>query len=183
MNIKVSRYLYDKCRTFAEERIRNSKNLYAYRGATSEAKMIEDTTIGTVAEWAVYKYLKSLDCKCSKPDMKHYNVRNKSFSADLKTDRGLIHVKSQGIVSANKYGASWLFQMQDKIFKDQESSDLLAFCLVDGRDVQIQAIVSVGDIVSNDLLDEPKVWRFKDNKRAIYLDSVLKSNIDKWRIK
>ncbi len=193
MIININDYTRRKCSKFAKERIKTSAGLYKFRGETNEKKMIEDVMIGTMAEYAVYNYIKDLGYKCTKPDLRHYKPRNKSFSADLKAESvfvdtktlewqdALVHVKSQGIKSAKAYGASWLFQKEDKIFRGDKDEEFLAFCLVDGKDIELQAIVKIKDVKK--LLKEPKVWRYKDTKVALYLDDVLKNVTDLWRIK
>jgi hypothetical protein len=59
---------------------------------------------------------------------------------------------------------------------------LWLFCIVDGTTVHIKAIVKVLDIIENDLIKEPKVFRYKFSKNALYLDDILKSNINLWRL-
>lgn len=193
MKITINDYTSRKCSTFAKERIKTSAGLYKYRGETNMDKMVEDVKIGTMAEYAVFNYVKQLGFKCTKPDLKHYKAKDKSFSADLKADKvfvdektlewrdALIHVKSQGTKSAKAYGSSWLFQKQDKIFRGEKDEEFLAFCIVDKRDVELQAIVKVKDVKK--LLKEPKVWRYKDTKVALYLDDVLENVTELWRIK
>lgn len=184
-SIQLNQPLIDKCQAFALERIGLSEDLYRKRGEARKSKMVEDICVGTMAEWACYSYLKDKAASCveiTEPDMTIYEKRKKSFSPDLQytavTEVFNIHVKSQTHESANKYGASWLFQKEDKLFKSAGENDYIAFCLVEGSKVDIMAIVKVLELVERDLLAEPKVFQYKHSKKAIYLDQVLACNID-----
>ena len=184
-SIYLTEELITKCEQFALDRIGLSEDLYRKRGEDRKSKMVEDIKVGTMAEWAVFRYLSENMPECAEitaPDMEIYTAKNKSFGADLiytAVDYKFnFHIKSQTYKSASQYGASWLFQKEDKLFRDADESEFLIFCLVEGNRVDIKAIVRVADIVEAELLDEPKVWKYKNSKRAIYLDQVLDSGID-----
>ena len=178
MKMKISKHMQKKCRKFAEDRIGLSEELYRKRGEANVDKMLDDITIGAMAEWAVYKHLKEKGVECSKPDFEIYDAKKKAFSADLITTNHAVHVKSQSLLSANKYGSSWLFQKTDKLLSKPSDQDVMVFCIVDGEEVEIKALVSVVDVVDNDLTSEPKVWKYRFTKHAIYLDEVLDSQIN-----
>ena len=59
MQIELSKYFLDKCKKFAEDRIKDSSQIYKWRGEVSSSKMIEDCVIGTLGEWGAFKYLES----------------------------------------------------------------------------------------------------------------------------
>lgn len=184
-SIELTPQLIEKCQQFALDRIGLSEELYRKRGENRKSKMVEDIKVGTMAEWAVFRYLTEnmADCaEISAPDMEIYDKKSKTFSADLVytavNQEVRFHVKSQTYKSAKAYGASWLFQKEDKLFKDPDDSEYLVFCLVEGDRVDIKAIVNVRDIIEAELLDQPKVWKYRHSKRAIYLDHVLESDIN-----
>lgn len=184
-SVDLSKELVCKCEQFALDRIGLSEDLYRKRGENRKSKMVEDIKVGTMAEWAVYRYLTENMAECAEitaPDMEIYDKKKKTFSADLvyKTigHELKFHVKSQTYKSATAYGASWLFQKEDKLFKDPDDTEYLVFCLVEGDRVDIKAIVNVRDIVERELLDQPKIPRYRNSKKAIYLAHVLESDIN-----
>jgi hypothetical protein len=176
MKIKVSDYIYKKCVKFAEDRMGGSADLYTYRGEKNKAKMFDDILIGTLGEWAAYKFLKDLDIKVSKPDMKIYEKRRKSFDADLTNDKFKFHVKSQSVVSRKRYGSSWLLQRSDKVVSDPQDGEYFILTCVEGKEVEILACIFIRDIVNNQLWGECKVPRYRHSKVALYLDD-LNDNI------
>ena len=50
MIIKLSKYHLNKCEKFADDQLKGSAKLYAYRGESSKLKMREDIIIGKLAE-------------------------------------------------------------------------------------------------------------------------------------
>lgn len=180
MRVKINSYYKKRCWEFAEKRINGSKNVYAYRGESNMEKMKQDIFIGLMAEWACYKYLKSKGIEVSKPDMKIYTGRRKSYAADLMNDDLKIHVKSQGVVSAKRYGLSWLGQKTDRLWTSPDPDDYIMFTQVDGNEVEIKGVVKASDIVNNDILAEPKVPRYRDTKIALYWNDVDINLEEKW---
>ncbi len=67
MRVKISKYYMYKIENFANERLSGSKDLYNKRGKSSNIKLRTDIIAGAMGEFAVYKHLKSLELKCSKP--------------------------------------------------------------------------------------------------------------------
>ena len=176
--ITLSNHIKEKCKAFADQRIGGSENLYRQRGELNRDKMWYDIYIGTLAEFAVYKQLTKIASNVTKPDLEIYSARNKSYSADLVCDDLFVHVKSQGIKSAEAYGSSWLFSKGDKLFSEDNPEDILVFCIVhDDETVEIKHSISAYDIVKADLLAEPKVYRYKFSKIAIYLQDIIDSEI------
>ena len=179
--IKLSKHYVNKCTLFAEERLGASKQLYSFRGESNLDKMKEDIIVGTLGEWAAYKYLKEKGIEVSKPDMKIYENKRKSFAADLLCESYKFHVKSQSIVSANRYGYSWLCQKTDRLLNKPGDNEYFIFTGVDVPTVEILAIVKVQDIIDNKLIGTPKVWRYQHTKHALYLDDIKNSKIKLWR--
>lgn len=170
--IKISDYIYTKVIDFANKRIEGSAALYKYRGESKTSKMKEDCIYGCLGEWGVYKFLRSKGIEVSKPDMKIYTTRRKSYDADLKTSKSKVHVKSQGEESANKYGHSWLLQRSDKVVKEPKNNDYFAFTKVCGKEVEILGFVKASDLADFDLYGECKVPFFRKTKVALYLDDI-----------
>ena len=181
---KPSRYIQDKVDKFAEDRLSLSKNLYKWRGESSLGKMIEDLKVGCYGEYAVFNYLKSLGIKCSRPDLKIYETRKKSFDQDLKTNKHLLHVKSQSHVSAKRYGQSWLFQRSDKLYKAPLKNEYMVFTNVNLNTLEVEVLgfVNCQKIKELNLWGECKVPRYRHSKCAIYLKDlepygIIKNNI------
>lgn len=176
--IKISKYLMKKIRQFAHERISGSKSCYTYRGETNVSKMEEDIIIGTMGEYAVYNLLKDLQLTCSKPDLKIYTGRKKSFGADLKAYSKLenfdVHVKSQSLKSEKRYGKSYLFQRSDKLVSSPQVSDVMAFCTVDVENEEVEIVGFVNSKIMADLqlYGECKVPRYRHSKVAVYLETL-----------
>jgi hypothetical protein len=182
MKIPISPEIVRACEEFAEKRAKSSEDLYRLRGEASYQKMKADIYTGALAEFAVYEYLKSKNIKVSPPDLNIYEVRQKSFGADLKGETKNFHVKSQTVEAATKYGASWLFQNSDKILTLPSENEYLVFCLVEGSVVDIQAIISNIELVEANLTKKPKIPKYATTKSAIYLQDVLGSNLNKWNL-
>lgn len=178
MYVSLSNYYFDKCRKFADEQLSTSKDMYAYRGEHRLSKMREDIIIGKMGEVAAYKYLKAKGYDVSKPDFTIYERPKKSFDADLVTSCGKnIHVKSQGFDSMMRYGASWLLQKSDKITKTSSCNDFILMVSLKGMIADILGVVSVSDIIQNDLYEDPKVSRYAYTKKALYFDSIKHAGI------
>ena len=175
MEFKITQGLYEKVEKFAEARM-SSKKLYNYRGKSSDEKIKEDIIIGTLGEWAVYKILKKQGFNCTRPDMKIYETKRKSFKADLRIanlDKD-IHVKSQGTKSIRRYGHSWLLQRSDSLVKSPPLNAIMAFTAVDleSRTVQIKGFCHPRLIKKMDLFEECKVPMFRMTKVALYMESL-----------
>lgn len=172
-SLYVRKESMEKAYKFAADRLGGSKDLYEKRGEKNLSKIEQDIITGAVAELAVYNFFRRNKIKTTKPDMTIYEKKKKSFSADLRSTKYNIHVKAQSFKSANKYGASWLFQKEDKLFKEPSDNELIVFCLVDDTYVNIEAIVSTKQIVEHELIEQPMVYRYQFTKNAIYLNRVI----------
>ncbi len=182
MKIRINKYYVKKCKDFAKERMEGSSGLYKHRGEKNMIKMEQDIFIGTLAEWGAYRYLTDKGVAVSKPDMKIYTTRRKSFSADLLNDDFRFHIKSQSKVSADRYGMSWLLQKTDRILDRPEPDEHFIFTRVDGDEVEIMGVVKVLDIVEEGLIGEPKIPRYRYSKKALYFDDIAKSELELWRV-
>lgn len=176
-----SKYVLNRVMKFASDRIAGSKDIYAYRGEKNLSKMEEDIVIGTLGEYAVYNYLRSLGYRCSRPDLKIYEKRRKSFDADLlvhrkegKENTGNVHVKSQSLQSVKRYGQSWLFQKSDSLVTSPERQDKMIFTNVCPKtwEVVVVGVVHPKLVTDLGLWGECKVWSYRKTKVAIYLEDL-----------
>ena len=166
MIIKLSKYHLNKCEKFADDQLKGSAKLYAYRGESSKLKMREDIIIGKLAEVGACKFFKS-----RKPDFTIYERSKKSYSADLKLGNMRIHVKSQSKLSVKKYGHSWLFQRSDQIVRNATPFDFLVLTSVDldKLEVTILKIIRAREI---NKWGECRVPRYRHSKVALYLKEI-----------
>jgi len=188
MKIKISKYIYGKIEEFAQKRIQGSKNLYTYRGEKNNDKMINDIIVGTLGEYGVYQLISKQGLKCTKPDLKIYTTKRKSFAADLFASNSKhdfsVHVKSQSLESEKRYGRSWLFQRSDSLVNAPELCDYMAFTNVDleTREVELLGYVSGVDIGESNLWGECRVPRYRHSKVAVYLDDLEPEGIVKAKL-
>lgn len=179
MKIKISKYIMGKVEDFACKRIEGSKNLYAYRGERNVTKMEEDIITGTLGEYAVYQLIRKQGLQCTKPDLKIYAKKRKSFAQDLMAENFKVHVKSQSLASEIKYGKSFLFQRSDKLVSDPDGNEFMAFTNVDleSREVEVLGFVNAKMMLELNLLGECKVPFYRKTKVAIYLEEFEKYGI------
>lgn len=182
MKLSICPAIIKRCQEFADQRMSQGVELYKHRGESSVKKIHLDIVTGAVAEYAVYEYLLSKGYAPTPPDLNIYEASKKSFAADIKVGDRHLHVKSQTVDAAKKYGASWLFQKTDRVISTPSEHDLMAFCLVDGDTVELKAIVSTIELVDAEIWKEPKIPRYRHTKSALYLTDVLSSNIELWRL-
>lgn len=177
-----SKYVLNRVFEFAAKRVKGSRELYTRRGEKNLSKMEEDIVIGTLGEYAVQNYCKEMGYKCSRPDLKIYEKRRKSYDADLtcvvefghKDVVRKLHVKSQSTKSVKKYGLSWLFQRSDGLVKSPELEDLMVFTNVDPKtwECEVVGFVNPTVVCKLGLWGECKVWQYQKTKVAIYLEDL-----------
>lgn len=172
MKIELTKKIYDKCSEFAHERIGMSANLYKHRGEKNVSKMIDDIIVGTMGEWGGYEFLKYHGVKTSKPDMRIYEKKKKSFAADLISDDHLFHLKSQNEISRKRYGPSWLLQRRDKVVAEPKDNEFFILTCVKDLEVEILACIQIKDIVESQLWGECRVPSYRHSKVALYLNDL-----------
>lgn len=177
MIVQISKSNYRKCELFAKQRMEGSQKTYFYRGEQSTSKIMDDLLIGAVGEYGSYQFLKMQGIKVSKPDMTIYDKANKSYKADLITDKYDIHVKSQGLASVKRYGNSWLLQKSDAIVNSPTDRDILLLTNVSGNRVDILGLVLAADLKAEGCHQECRVWRYRETKIALYFDNIKQKGI------
>jgi hypothetical protein len=168
VNIALDDYL--KCVQFAHDSIETNLDEYSRRNQNRVHKILNDIIIGKVAEFGVYKYL-SQKHKLEEPDLKIYDKNNKSFDADLKIVGYDIHVKSQSIEQAEKYGVSWSFQKEDQLTTNPTKKDVIFLCLVNDLEV---IILNYGKASKyKGLYGEPIKESLKFSKKVLYFEKII----------
>lgn len=168
--IKLDSYTISKCSEFAISRIRDSYNLYRFRGKSKYDKILSDIKTGAMGEWGVYYKLLSCGYDASEPDMDIYSDKCKSYNCDLELGDVRIHVKSQSLDSCSRYGNSWLVQKSDPMVLDPHYLDLFAFTSVD----PINGTVNVLGFHWADSMkySECAVPSYRKTKLSVYLRNI-----------
>ena len=110
LTVELKKKDLEIARQFANDRVHLSIDHYKKRGQGSLDKITHDITTGALGELGIYRALKRLGVKASKPDFNVYETKNKSYDADITDDTGnRFHCKSQCVDSANKYGKSYFY--------------------------------------------------------------------------
>lgn len=152
---------------------------YRRRNQSNPERIMAQITDGKLGELFACKYLKNKGFKCTDPDFEIYASRNKSFDADLFSNEQPIHVKTQNITSANKYGSSWVFQAGGVGFGnrdpclDESQDDWCVFVTVDHEK---QSATVFGPFNINDVrphMKDPKLEHLKGIKKCIYLEDIV----------
>lgn len=160
-----------KCTEFSEA---VDTSLYAKRNQWDVAKRKADSKIGKLGEVAVYNILKEKYPSITSPDFKIYKPREKSWDFDLKDPSFNLHIKTQEVMQAAKYGESWIFQNEDKhIFKDYSDKDYIAFVGMDW----VQKCGTIKQILPVSLLHEMKLFKKPIlaklySKSAVYFEDI-----------
>ena len=181
MKISITDKERQVCNDFAEKRSESS-GLYQKRGGFKE----EDIISGAMGEIAVYKVLKKNGHILRKPDFEIYNVRGKSYEADLKSGSKHFHVKSQTTKSAEQYGKSWLCQRKDPLFSNSGYNHYLVTTVVDldKNEVEILGFFPMFSVIKKNLIGECKVPFFRETKVALYHEQLSEgiTEYQRWRV-
>ena len=115
--------IMDSCLEFAKDSGKGNDGMYASRGQSDSMKTMMDRYYGKIAEWGVHDYLTRLGKHPTEPDMEIYDVKDKSFDADLQTHDLDFHVKC----CKETENPSWVFQRDsDPLVTKPDEMDLIA---------------------------------------------------------
>ncbi len=173
--IKLDQITKKVVEDFVTKSVPTNTDEYKRRNQFSVNKIKQDVYNGKMAEFGVYEFL-SDRFEVSEPDIQVYSARQKSFDADLfltnKNGKEVkIHVKSQHIDSANRFGKSWSFQPEDVLTFSPDENDTVCFCLVhDDTTIEILKNIKAVDLVNR--YKDPKLPKLKGKKRVIYFEDL-----------
>ena len=162
MHINLSDEEVSKCKKFAHDVVGTNIDKYRERNQTDVDKIIDDIFVGKLAEYASFKLLTSRGKNVQEPDTQIYSVRKKSFSADLTDGINQYHVKCMKKSTAERFGLSWSFQIEDKLVTRPTDNDVLILCEIDGINVDIKTIIKAQKVTY--LYVKPvlkKLWHIK----------------------
>jgi hypothetical protein len=151
-----------KCKKFANDVVSTNIDRYSQRNQTDIVKIIEDIYIGKIAEYAAYKLLLSRGKQVTEPDTKIYSAHKKSFSADLYDGKYSYHVKCMKTSTAERFGLSWSFQIEDKLITSPTDNDVLILCEINNDIVDIKSVIKANKVTH--LYTKPvlkKLWEYK----------------------
>lgn len=181
--IKLTKKDMEKAEAFTRMRCGQNADLYKRRGGFKP----QDILIGALAELGVHRLLKQHGIRASEPDFAVYGTRGKSFNSDLHTKTKDFHIKGQSLESAKKYGASWLMQRTDPLFRLEESGHFLVPCNVDleRKEVVCHGIFAFSTLLAFEdvVFSECAIPSFRRTKRALYLENLdIISDKARWSI-
>ena len=168
----------EKCNQFARKQVETSMSQYRRRNQTNPERIVAQIIDGKLGELYACKEMRKKGFVCTDPDFEIYASRNKSFDADLYCNGRPVHVKSQNIDSAKRYGASWVFQAGGVGFGnrdpclDNSQDDMCVFVTVDHKN---QSAAVLGPFNINDVrphMKDPRLAYLKGIKKCIYLKDI-----------
>lgn len=173
---------------FACDCAATNKDKYARRGQTNLVNIIDQIRTGKIVEQMTYDKLSAYFPNLSKPDWAIYDSKSKNWDPDLsdKTTNPItqIGVKSQRANVGESLGISWIFEFRAGKNYDVDTGvfgteakkpgHYIAFSSIDvvKKQGEIHAIVAVSTLHELNLFQAPKIERLRDNKVAVYLDTL-----------
>ena len=169
----------DQCEKFARAQLATSMSQYRRRNQSNPERIVAQIIDGKMGEWFAYHHLKRQGFEPTVPDFEIYTARHKSFDADLYSNKTAIHVKSQNIGSAKRYGSSWVFQAGGIGFGnrdpclDNSQDEWCVFVTVDhaSKSATVLGPYSINDVRPH--MKDPKLSHLKGIKKCIYLKDIV----------
>lgn len=164
---------YEMARAFAMDVDHTVAESYAARHQTNPEQRIRQAIVGKLGEIATRVYLLDHGLACDPPDFTI--TTRKSYGADMTFTHthAAVHVKSQSLESARKYGLSWMFHVSDRgIFKTSSTRARMVLCLVRPTDVLICAYMPVLVPLKQNLYRYPVLESQQDVKRVLYYKDI-----------
>lgn len=173
VEIVIDQVTQKKIADFVDAVYKTNKKKYKERGQIHEAKVLKDIYRGKLSEYAVYKHYKEnlglVDT--TEPDIAIYSADKKSYDADIYTihDGKQIdmHVKSQHIEQAEKFGLSWSFQKNDPLVFNPIPTDYIVPCLIlSNKRVLVYKPIKARSVIKK--YKQPKLERLRHTKVVLY---------------
>lgn len=145
---------------------------YSDSNQTLRVKIQQDHFISKLGEEAAKKVLQAYG-EVTGPDYGIYDVKAKSWAADLAVNGVEVAVKTQAQSSASKYGRSWTFQdgatRRDAILDKPEAwVVLVVFDDLQPYRFQVYPPYQMGELP----FGEPKLAHLKGSKKVVYADAL-----------
>jgi hypothetical protein len=172
MKINVTNDTRCICRAFANNVVSTNIDRYAARNQKDISKIIDDIYIGKLAEYAAYNLLNERSIRVAEPDTEIYSARDKSFSADLCDGKNYYHVKCMKKSTAERFGLSWSFQVEDSLIKRPLEQDFIVLCEYDDTldNIDIKHIIKANKVLQ--LYTHPKLMKLRGIKKVLMWEDV-----------
>jgi len=188
--IELSNEEVMKCRRFALDVVDTNIEKYRQRNQFNKKKIIKDIYVGKKGEIAAWKYLNNIGVDegtytsgifTNKPDFEIYGARRKSFDADLfdETSKESFHVKTMTHESAERWGLSWSFQIEDPLVSRPEQKDHIVLCeVLDKFNVDVKFVMDA--LMAQNLYGVPRLYKLRRIKKVLYWKDIAEElNLDK----
>lgn len=182
--------LFSKAFEFTEKRSSQESEIgnYRKRFQYNPNKINQDILCGILGEVAFYIWA-SEDKKyynMPPPDFTIYDNLHKSWTPDFTfTENNIelkIHIKSQDVKQANRFGECMVLQKSNQNGKGGHdvgiyncgNNDFLVHCIILDKNigiVKINEIINVKTVLSNNLLQKPVLTRLEKIKEVIYIET------------
>lgn len=182
--IEITPELKQLCWDFA---VQSSTDHYRSCRQNDADRVRQQIRDGKIGEHVVYHSIKRLGT-VSTPDLNHYGVGEKSWAADLNFRDPAekpypIHVKTCEKATAETFGMSWCFAVNDKeIFgADRNPDAVVAFVYIRINESpfrgQVMATVPVERLHELQLFDDPKLEKLRGKKKVVYLSRLKEAGL------
>lgn len=163
-----SEYEAELCMLFSTNCVDTNKGKYKDRKQDDIDKLTMDIYNGKLAEVMVYNYLLRRG-KIPRPvDFLIYDVKFKSFDADIHLLGGQrIHVKS--CMGGSSFPNSWVFQPEDILVSDPGEEDFLVLVVM-GESSSYCYIVGANKVIYREPIKKSL------NKKVIYEEDIINEN-------
>jgi hypothetical protein len=153
-----------------------SKKEWQRRHPVNEEKLHRDTVLSKLGEIGAAKYLRSLGFWAVEPDFAIYGKKQKSYDADILLPGSTgVHIKTQDVSQARRYGTSWVFMKRDPATYEK-SHDVVLFCTYKHNrgkpTVQVVSAVTTDDLQRLRLF-KPTLRQNNAIKCAVYGEDVF----------
>lgn len=168
---RVPSKLYARCAKFAKAIIDTKYSYYANK-TRDPSKLIEDYTLGALAEFCASRFLnQKYKLPLVEPNLEVYTEAEKmqiGFDADLTYPDMRVHVKSW---KPSIWRESYCFAIKDKLCWAYTENDYVALVHSDKDRVGIRAILPYAEIA--DKLKPPVIKKYAGIKKALYIDDLI----------
>jgi hypothetical protein len=164
-----------RCDSFSRQMTEAMKE-WQRRFPVNPEKMHRDTVLSKLGEIGAAHYLRSLGFWAAEPDFEIYGKKEKSYAADILLPGSTgIHVKTQDVAQARRYGTSWVFMKRDPATYEK-SHDVVLFCTYKHNrgkpTVQVMAATACNDLQEKELF-KPTVRQNNKIKCAVYGEDII----------
>lgn len=188
--IELSNEEIMKCRRFSLDVVDTNIAKYRQRNQFDKKKIIKDIYVGKKGEIAAWKYLNNIGVEentytsgisTNEPDFEIYGARRKSFDADLYDEnfKENYHVKTMTHESAERWGLSWSFQVEDPLVSKPEKKDNIVLCeVLDKYHVDVKLVMDA--VMAQGLYGVPRLYKLRRIKKVLYWKDIAEQlKIDK----